>query len=364
MDPNSLVLQYLSEAHATESALVTNLKAHIAMTTDAQYKRVLERHLEETQAQVSNLDDRRSELGESGGKGFVAGAVGLAMDALGQVLVLSKGPLDAVRTTSQQERMLKNARDECATEAIEIALYDALEAAANAAGDAKTAKLAVDHRKQEERMLADLRTQIGRLAVSTFEDKTEQKAKAGQARRLVAVALVLVVEPVALVFVVEPVALRRRALLAPRARGAASVRAVRPPRARLALPLVVLAAAPAAGCGSTSKADAVNVARTWLAAVQHHEYGAACKLMRDSATRAVAAAVARPDGSCPQVLGAWRAALGDDALDAIAAAGLEARAQPADDQVTVEPKAAGHERDRVLMQRDGGRWAVAGARLG
>ncbi len=178
MDPNALVLQYLSEAHATESALVTNLTAHIAMTSDAQYKKVLQRHLDETKAQVGNIDERRSELGADGGKGFVAGAVGLAMDAVGQILVLTKGPIDAVRTISQQERMLKNARDECATEAIEIAAYDALEAAANAAGDSKTAKLAVDHRKQEERMLADLRKQIGRLAVATYESKTGEKAKA------------------------------------------------------------------------------------------------------------------------------------------------------------------------------------------
>jgi len=181
MDPNALVLQYLSEAHATETALVTNLRAHIAMTSDGSYKSVLQRHLEETQAQVRNIDRRRAELGQEGGKGLVAGAVGLAMDAVGQILVLSKGPLDAVRTTSQQERMLKNARDECATEAIEIALYDALEAAANAAGDPTTAKLATDHREQEERMLADLREQIGRLAVATFEDKTATKAKSSPA---------------------------------------------------------------------------------------------------------------------------------------------------------------------------------------
>jgi len=177
MDPNALVLQYLSEAHATESALVTNLKAHIAMTTDDAYKAVLQRHLEETKGHRRNVDRRRAELGDDGSKGLVAGAVGLAMDAVGQVLVLSKGPIDAVRTTSQQERMLKNARDECATEAIEIALYDALEAAANAAGDTETAKLATDHREQEERMLADLRAQISRLAVATFEDKTGATAE-------------------------------------------------------------------------------------------------------------------------------------------------------------------------------------------
>jgi|1186.fasta_scaffold285616_2 ferritin-like metal-binding protein YciE len=177
MDPNALVLQYLSEAHATETALVTNLKAHSAMASDGSYKSLLRRHLEETQAQVQNIDHRRGELGEDAGKGLVAGAVGLAMDAVGQILVLTKGPLDAVRTPSQQERMLKNARDECATEAIEIALYDALEAAANAAGDTKTAKLATDHREQEERMLADLRREIPKLALATFEDKTGTEPK-------------------------------------------------------------------------------------------------------------------------------------------------------------------------------------------
>jgi ferritin-like metal-binding protein YciE len=176
MESTTLVLKYLDEAHATESALVTNLRAHGAMTTDSQYKKILDRHLKETQAQVENIDARRAELG-GGGKGLVAGAVGLAMDVAGQILVLSKGPLDAVRTPNQQERMLKNARDEVVTEALEIALYDALEAAATAAGDTKTAKLAADHRKQEERMLSDLRAQIARLAVATFEDRTDMKAQ-------------------------------------------------------------------------------------------------------------------------------------------------------------------------------------------
>src|SRR4051794_37028014 len=177
MDPNDLVLQYLDEAHATETALVTNLRAHIAMTTDAEYEQLLKRHLSETQDQVASIKVRRGELGEKGGRSLVAGAVGMAMDVAGQILVLSKGPLDAVRTTSQQERMLKNARDEAATEALEIALYDALEAAANAAGDSKTAKLAVDHREQEERMLADLRREIPKLALATFEDKTGTEPK-------------------------------------------------------------------------------------------------------------------------------------------------------------------------------------------
>jgi ferritin-like metal-binding protein YciE len=172
MDPKTLVVQYLDEAHATETALVTNLRAHIAMTTDGSYRKLLERHLKETQQHAKNVAKRREELGGTGGRSVVAGAVGLARDAVGQALVLSKGPLDAVRTVNQQERMLKNAKDECATEALEIATYDALEAAAKAAGDDKTARMAADHRKQEEQMLADLRKEIGKLAVDTFKSRT------------------------------------------------------------------------------------------------------------------------------------------------------------------------------------------------
>ena len=51
-----------------------------------------------------------------------------------------------------------------ATEALEIATYDALEALAEAVGDSETAKLARRHRADEERMLADLRALIPSLA--------------------------------------------------------------------------------------------------------------------------------------------------------------------------------------------------------
>src|SRR3954462_9062848 len=45
----AMVLQYLQEAHATEQALVTNLRAHISMTPRGSYRDLLERHLAETQ---------------------------------------------------------------------------------------------------------------------------------------------------------------------------------------------------------------------------------------------------------------------------------------------------------------------------
>jgi ferritin-like metal-binding protein YciE len=178
MDPKTLLLKQLDEAHAMETALVTNLTAHAAMTTDKTYRKLLERHQQETREQVEAIEKRRADLGSDGGRGIVSVTTGLARDAVGQVLVTAKGPLDALRTMSQAERMLKNAKDECATEALEIATYDALEATAVAAGDEETAKLARAHRRTEERMLSDLRKQITKLAKQTYESRTDERAKA------------------------------------------------------------------------------------------------------------------------------------------------------------------------------------------
>ena len=190
MDPKTLTRTYLDEAHAMEAALVTNLVAHIAMTTDDDYRALLERHLDETRAQVRNIDRRRKAVGHARRNPLRVG-IGLARDIAGQALVFTKGPIDGLRAIDQHDRMLKNARDECATEALEIATYDVLETVAKAAGDRPTAKLAADHRAQEERMLADLRAMIAKLAVATYESRTGEDAvpqvKAAATRKLSAV---------------------------------------------------------------------------------------------------------------------------------------------------------------------------------
>ena len=180
MDSKTLVLQHLDEVHAIESALVTNLTAHVAMTTDDEYRGHLEDHLEVTRRQVVAIARRSKALGGRGpGRNPLALPARLVRGAVGQALVLTKGPLDLLRTPDQSARMLKNARDEAMTEALEIAAYDALETIAKAGGDQVTARLAAEHRKQEEEMLVALRGQIARLAVATFEARTGDKAKSG-----------------------------------------------------------------------------------------------------------------------------------------------------------------------------------------
>ncbi len=157
-----MIIQYLNEAHATELALVSTLRAHIAMTPEGSYRSLLDDHLDVTRRQADRLERRLAELGV--GKSLVQTGVGAFQSLLGQVLALGKGPIDLLRGGGGEEKLLKNAKDECATEALEIATYDALEQVALELADEVTAELAADHRAEEEEMLAGLREEIPHLA--------------------------------------------------------------------------------------------------------------------------------------------------------------------------------------------------------
>jgi ferritin-like metal-binding protein YciE len=155
------IVQYLNEAHATETGLVRVLQSQIAMTPRGSYRRALERHLDETRTHARRIEQRLGELGESSGP--VTATIGLVESVLGQVLALSKTPLDLLRGTDGEEKILKNAKDTCATEALEIATYRALEELAKRAGDDKTAKLAREIRADEERMLKTVSDELPAL---------------------------------------------------------------------------------------------------------------------------------------------------------------------------------------------------------
>ena len=58
------VVQYLSEAHATEQALVTMLQSQIAMTPRGSYRDGLESHLRQTRDHASRVQRRLDELGQ------------------------------------------------------------------------------------------------------------------------------------------------------------------------------------------------------------------------------------------------------------------------------------------------------------
>lgn len=165
------VVQYLNEAHASEVALVRVLQSQIAMTPSGRFRTGLETHLKETRDHASRLQSRIGELKE--GSNPLLAVVGLAEAIVGQAMALAKTPADLVRGTGGEEKILKNAKDAAATEALEIATYTALEQLATSVGDDTTAKLAASIRGDEERMLDRILREIPALTKAVVRADVE-----------------------------------------------------------------------------------------------------------------------------------------------------------------------------------------------
>jgi ferritin-like metal-binding protein YciE len=155
------VVQYLGEAEATEQALVRVLQSQIAMTPRGAYRTALERHLGETREHAARVGERLRELGRNGNP--LTAMTGAVESVIEQALALGKTPLDLLRGSGGEEKVLKNANDACATEALEIATYTAIERLAGAVGDEETAKLAASIRADEEKMLERVLREIPKL---------------------------------------------------------------------------------------------------------------------------------------------------------------------------------------------------------
>jgi ferritin-like metal-binding protein YciE len=167
------VVQYLGEAHASEVGLVSVLRSQIAMTPRGSYRAGLEQHLGETRRHAKRIQDRLGELEQ--GRNPVQVIVGFAETVISQSVALSKTPFDLLRGSGGEEKVLKNAKDACATEALEIATYTALERLATRVGDERTAKLAASIRGEEERMLERVMREIPKLTDAVVGADVEGK---------------------------------------------------------------------------------------------------------------------------------------------------------------------------------------------
>ncbi len=155
------VVQYLTEAHASEVALVRVLQSQIAMTPRGTYRTALETHLGQTREHADRVGARADVLGRRSDP--LTAIADLAETVLAQTLALSKTPFDLVRGSGGEEKVLKNAKDACATEALEIATYTSIERLARSVGDEDTAKLAASIRADEEKMLERILREIPKL---------------------------------------------------------------------------------------------------------------------------------------------------------------------------------------------------------
>jgi ferritin-like metal-binding protein YciE len=161
MNASQKIAQYLGEARASEDALVRVLQSQIAMTPSGSYRSALQVHLDETRRHSARVGGRLSAL--DGGPTPLQAVIGFWEDIVGQGLALTKTPLDLLRGTGGEEKVLKNAKDAAATEALEIATYTAIERLARSVGDDETADLAKSILADEEKMLARVMREIPKL---------------------------------------------------------------------------------------------------------------------------------------------------------------------------------------------------------
>jgi ferritin-like metal-binding protein YciE len=171
------LIQYLNEAYGKERELETALQAHIKMTTRDAYKKRLQAHLKETKGHARDVKARIKKLGGTAEEISIPGpdvvkevATG-AQAVASKAVALAQGPLHALRGTSEQEKQLKNAKTEYASEAEEIAMYTAIEALADALSDDETVKLARRIRRDEERMGTYLEKLIPSLTKAVVQEE-------------------------------------------------------------------------------------------------------------------------------------------------------------------------------------------------
>ena len=165
------IIQYLADAHAKELAQISTLRAHIGITEPGDYRNGLQAHLRETQNHADRVQRRLRDLGFR--RNPVQMGFGLFQTIVGQGIVLAKGPVDMVRGMDVKEKMLRNARDEITSEALEIASYDAIERMANNIGDETTAELAASIRAEEEAMLENLRAELPNLVDAVVRSQVQ-----------------------------------------------------------------------------------------------------------------------------------------------------------------------------------------------
>jgi ferritin-like metal-binding protein YciE len=171
------LVQFLNEAYAKERQLELALEAHAEVTTRDDYAKRLKDHLKETKSHATQLSRRIKQLGGDPetvsvpGPDALGNAAGTVAEKLGKAKAAVQGPLDTMRRTGEQERMLRNARVEYAEEAQEIATYMVIESLATTVGDKVTAKLARDILREEERMQKFLAGLLPELTAGVAHDE-------------------------------------------------------------------------------------------------------------------------------------------------------------------------------------------------
>jgi ferritin-like metal-binding protein YciE len=183
------LIQYLNEAYGLERRLETALQAHLALATRPTYKQRLRAHLSETKRHGRDVQRRIKQLGGTAetvdlpGPEVVSDIAQTAVAGAQRAVALAQGPLHALRGTGEEEKQLKNAKTEYASEAEEIATYSAIIALAETLRDTDTVRLARTIMREEQRMSTFLGNEIPRMVKAVAKAEIPAGQRPAQGRR-------------------------------------------------------------------------------------------------------------------------------------------------------------------------------------
>lgn len=166
--PMEAIQRYLEDAIAAEQNFESTLRANAKEAEHPEVKAVFENHADETRRQHERLSARLTALGgkPSGVKSFLAHMFGMA-------------PKAAQLGHDPAEKATQDLVMAYAVEHSEIAMYESLAAAAEAAGDTETAAL-VREIQAEERRAAE---KVWNLIVPVSRDAFQKVTTGAAARR-------------------------------------------------------------------------------------------------------------------------------------------------------------------------------------
>lgn len=154
---NDVIRRYLQDAIAAETAFEKQLRVFATDTDHIEVKTMFEQHAEETRVQHERLTARLEALGgaPSGWKGFMSSVFGL-------------GPKTAQLGHDESEKRVQDLMMAYAVENSEVAMYESMIAACEAAGDTETAALAREIQAEERRTAEKVWNQIHNQAAEAF----------------------------------------------------------------------------------------------------------------------------------------------------------------------------------------------------
>lgn len=170
-DATETIIEYLREAHALEEATAGMLHGHLRGAPPGPYRSAVRRHLDETRRHAHLIEDRLTDLGAS--ESLLRSGITAVEGIAGRFAGLALSPLNLIVSRTSADTLLRNAQDAIASEAREVATYEALERLATAAGDDTTASLVRGIRADEERALETFRGLIEQLSDRVVRERID-----------------------------------------------------------------------------------------------------------------------------------------------------------------------------------------------